>query len=110
MPGRTSSKKSKKKVKSLEEVLKTIRENAPTLKAMKIRHLDLFGSFVRGEQKTTSDVDILVEFSEPVGFFHFYDVKAFLEEVLGRPVDLVVEDALRPEMRTGIMRELVRAS
>ena len=99
-----------KKVQNLKQALTAIQKKSEDLKKLKVLHLGLFGSFARENQKPSSDVDILVEFNEPVGFFHFYDVKIFLESILGRKVDLIVEDALRPEMRERIKEELVSAS
>jgi hypothetical protein len=99
-----------RKVKNLNDVRRIIHKQSEKLKELKIRRLMVFGSFARGDQKSSSDIDLLVEFTEPIGFFHFYDVKFFLENVLGRHVDLVVEDAIRPEFEERIMRELVSAS
>jgi predicted nucleotidyltransferase len=103
-------KKRPRKLQTLDEILKVIRKHLSQLKEMKVRHLTVFGSFARGEQRASSDIDLLIEFSEAVGFFHFYDVKTFLEKILGREVDLVVEDAIRPEFHDQIKREMVRAS
>ena len=52
--------------------------------------LGLFGSFVRGEATETSDIDVLVELSEPT-FDHYMDLKFYLEKIFSRNVDLVVE-------------------
>lgn len=80
----------------IKEILKT---SKPTLKKeFKVREIGIFGSCVRGEESEDSDVDILVEFSEPVGW-EFVDVKEFLQEVLGRKVDLVTLRALKPQLR-----------
>ena len=70
----------------------------------------IFGSFARGEQTAKSDIDILAEFSEPIGLLHFFEVRAYLEGILGRKVDLAVEDSIRPEMRERIRREMIRAA
>ncbi|MBM4395593.1 MAG: nucleotidyltransferase family protein [Deltaproteobacteria bacterium] len=74
-----------------------------------IRSLDLFGSVARGEAGPGSDVDILVAFApgERVGLFRFLRLKETLERLLGRPVDLVTRDAIKPRMRAAILQELV---
>ncbi len=58
----------------------------------------------------TSDVDVLVEFERPVGAFEFLDVKDLLADVLGRQVDLVTPEAVKPWMRDRVEREAVRAA
>jgi predicted nucleotidyltransferase len=73
----------------------------------KVRELGIFGSYVRGEQGPRSDVDVLVEFSQPVGFFHFLDLEDYLESLIGLKVDLVTKKALKPRMGANIVRELV---
>ena len=80
------------------------------LRALGVASVVLFGSVVRGEAKAGSDVDVLVRFSKPVGFFEFLDTKAFLESLLGHPVDLVTEDALKPQLRGRIVAEAVRVA
>jgi uncharacterized protein len=103
-------KKKQKKIKNLKDVLTAIRDNQENLKKLKIRHLTVFGSFARGDQKDKSDVDLLIEFTGPVGFFHFYDVKVFLEGLLSRRVDLVVKDAIKPEIYQMIKKDMIRAA
>lgn len=68
--------------------------------------IGLFGSFARGEQTEDSDVDILVEFTEPVGW-EFIDLKDELEEILGKKVDLVTKNALKPQMKNDILKEVI---
>jgi predicted nucleotidyltransferase len=74
----------------------------------KVARIGVFGSFARGEQTETSDVDILVEFSAPVGW-EFIDLKDDLEALLGRRVDLVTVPALKPQLKAGILSEVVFA-
>ena len=57
-----------------------------------------------------SDVDLLVEFSVPVGLFEFVRLRRFLEEILGARVDLVTPGALKPQLRQAVLREAVRAA
>ena len=87
-----------------------LREHRADLERLGVKSLALFGSAARGEARQDSDVDLLVEFSRPVGLFHFMEVKEFLEEVLGRRVDLVNPDALKPQLREAILEEAVDAA
>ncbi|NPV79251.1 MAG: nucleotidyltransferase family protein [Firmicutes bacterium] len=72
----------------------------------KVKEIGLFGSCIRGEQTEGSDVDILVEFSAPIGW-EFIDLKDFLESLLGLKVDLVTGGALKPQMKDRILQEVV---
>ena len=72
-----------------------------------VKRIGFFGSFVRSEQKETSDIDILVEFEKGAKTFDNYmNLKFFLEEVFGRKVDLVIIDALKPDIKDRILKEV----
>jgi predicted nucleotidyltransferase len=71
-----------------------------------IRQLGVFGSTARGEARPYSDVDVLVEFSAPVGF-EVADLAIELEALLGRRVDLLTRGALPPRLAPFIERDLV---
>ena len=73
-----------------------------------VKRIGVFGSFARGDEKAESDVDILVELVEPT-FDHYMDLKFRLEEVLQRPVDLVLEDKIKKRLKPIIEREVVYA-
>ncbi len=73
----------------------------------KVKTLGIFGSYVQELQKNTSDIDILVEFIEPVGFFEFLGLEEYLEELLGTKVDLVSKKALKPHIGKHILNETV---
>lgn len=77
-----------------------------------VASLALFGSVVRDEATSSSDVDLLVEFDgRPVGLFHLSRTQHYLEAVLGVPrVDLVLRDAVKPALRDKILREAVYAA
>lgn len=70
-----------------------------------VHDLALFGSVARDEAGTSSDVDILVSFDGPATADRYFGLQFFLEDLLGRPVDLVTDKALRPELRPYIERE-----
>jgi len=88
------------------EVLDILREHEDELKKrFAVRRIGVFGSFARGEQKKRSDVDVLVEFAKPVGFFHFIELEMHLEKLFGRKVDLVTKNALKPYIKERILAE-----
>lgn len=90
-----------------DTVIERLRTNRSLLEKLGIKSLALFGSVARGEANPQSDVDLLVEFSQPVGLFEFIRVQQALEALLGCPVDLVTPDALRESMRTTVMAEAI---
>ncbi len=70
--------------------------------------LALFGSTARDTARHDSDIDVLVKFDGPATSARYFGVQFFLEDLLGRPVDLVTDKALRPELRPFIEKEAVR--
>jgi len=73
----------------------------------RIKEISIFGSVVRAEETGLSDVDILVDFSEPIGFFAFLELEEYLQQILGRKVDLVSRKALKPKIGERILKEAV---
>ena len=73
-----------------------------------VKRIGVFGSFARGDDRADSDIDILVELAEPT-FDHYMDLKFKLEEVLQRPVDLVLADSIKARLKPIIEREVVYA-
>jgi uncharacterized protein len=93
-----------------EEILQKLKTLKPELQARyKVREIGLFGSIIRGEQKETSDIDILVEFEQPIGFFKFLELEEYLSSQLSRKVDLVSKKALKPRIGSAILKEVVPA-
>jgi predicted nucleotidyltransferase len=74
-----------------------------------VKSIGIFGSYARDEQVQTSDIDILVEFEGPIGFFKFIKLENYLTEKLGAKVDLVTPDALKPLIKSEIIQETVYA-
>ena len=72
---------------------------------MGVRKIGLFGSFKRGQAGRKSDIDILVVLAQPT-FDSYMDVKFYLEDLFGRKVDLVMEDALKPRLRPYILADV----
>ena len=73
-----------------------------------MRKLGLFGSRARGESSASSDLDFLVEFDEK-SFDNYVGLKIFLEELFSCPVDLVLDNALKPRLRSRILEETIYA-
>ncbi len=73
----------------------------------RVRGIELFGSYVRGEQKRESDIDLLVDFEEDADLFDLTGLALFLEEKLGERVDVISKRALRKEIREGVLKEVV---
>ncbi len=98
--------KKKDKVLSRSKVLEVLSHAKPDLiQRFGVVQLMLFGSTVLDEYKPGSDVDILVSFDGPATSQHFFGVQFHLEDVLGCPIDLVTEKALRKELRPFIEQE-----
>ena len=88
------------------QILIALAEQEQRLRAFGVQRLGLFGSFVRGEQSADSDVDLLVEFRPDCKTFkNFMDLSFFLEELLGREVELVTTDALSTHIGPRILQE-----
>ncbi|UCE17575.1 MAG: nucleotidyltransferase family protein [Gemmatimonadota bacterium] len=93
-----------------EKILRKLDALKPELKArFNVREIGLFGSFVREEEMETSDIDILVEFEKPIGFFKFMELEEYLELQLKRKVDLVSKKALKPFIGQYILEEVITA-
>ena len=89
-------------------VLQTLSEHKAVLvQRFGVASLALFGSTARDAAKPDSDVDLLVGFIGPATSAQFFGVQFFLEDLLGCPVDLVTEKALRPELRPYVLKDAV---
>jgi hypothetical protein len=94
-----------------DDVLLILKQkNAEMAKRFGVKTLLLFGSVARNEATTTSDVDLLVEFNRPVGYFGLFALQDYLEKLLGCPVDLGTPDSLKPYIRERVMEEMIRVS
>ncbi len=92
------------------EILRMLNEELPHLsKEFKVKSIGVFGSLERGEQTEESDVDLLVDFIKPIGFFKFIELEDYLSEKLGLGVDLVTRDALKPIIKDRILEEALFA-
>jgi hypothetical protein len=79
----------------------------PILEKYNIKRAGLFGSYVRGDMREDSDIDILVEIEEDISLLDFVGIKLEIEEILGKKVDLVEYDTIKPLIKEKIIREQV---
>ena len=96
---------------SLDAVIKRLVAHAADLKGRGILHAAVFGSVARGEAGEKSDVDVLVELDSEAGLtlLDYVAVQLYLEQVLGRPVDMANRKTLKPLLRDQILAEAVDA-
>ncbi len=86
-------------MKNLEEIKETLAKHKEILKKFKVKEMGLFGSYVRGEQREGSDIDILVEFEETPTLLEFVELENYLTEILGVKVDLVMKKTLKQGLK-----------
>jgi len=92
-------------MKEINEILKAHKEEL--YKKYSVIEIGLFGSLVRGEQKKRSDIDILVEFEKIPDLLQFINLERYLSKLLKKKVDLVRKEAIRPELKSVILSEVV---
>lgn len=93
---------------NLETVSGLLKQRQADLRQHGVKSLSVFGSLARGESTPKSDIDLLVEFDQPVSLFEFIRLKLYLEALTGRRVDLVTPDAIRPAMRDAILQSTAK--
>jgi len=92
----------------LDSIKKIINDHRQELKErFKITEIGIFGSYVRGEQKRRSDIDILVEFGEPVSLLDLVGAENYISDLIRTKVDLVPKKDVRPELKERILNEVV---
>jgi len=95
-------------MKSIQEVKKELLLLKPILnKRFKVETIEIFGSYARSEQNETSDIDLLVTYSQMVSFFTIYDLEKFLQRKLGVKVDVVSKKFLNPNIKDKVLQEAV---
>ena len=94
--------------RSLEKILEILRQQLPMLtERYSVETLEVFGSYVRSEQKKDRDLDILVTFKEVPSLLTFLAIENYLSDLLGVKVDLVMKDSLKPKIDQKILREAI---
>ncbi len=97
-------------MKKLEEIKGKLSQHKKELKKeYKVKEIGIFGSYVRGEQKKRSDIDVLIEFEESsnLTLLDFIRLENYLSEILGIKVDLVEKHALKPRIGKHVLEEVV---
>jgi uncharacterized protein len=94
-------------IREYMEIIDLLRSHAGDIKArFAVKRIGLFGSYARGEQKSSSDIDILVEFEKPT-FRNFMDLSFYLEDLFGREVDLVTIRGLHSRIRPYVEKDVI---
>jgi predicted nucleotidyltransferase len=99
----TLNQKIENKLSHIEETLRTNKRYLN--KRYGVKELGIFGSYLHREQKTRSDLDLLVEFEEPIGLFDFIRLENELTRLTGIKVDLVVKEALKQRIKDKVIKE-----
>ena len=89
------------------DAIDLVQSHQQELRKLGVNALNLFGSVVRDQANLQSNVDILVELDESVGFFEFFQIKHYLEDLFQCPVDLGTVDALKEHLRQLILEEVI---
>ncbi|MGK7900952.1 MAG: nucleotidyltransferase family protein [Hormoscilla sp.] len=97
------------KIPKRDEILAIIAAHREKLQAMGVKSLELFGSVARNEATPDSDVDFLVEFDRPVGYFRLLEIQYYLEDILDYPVDLGTKKALKEHLREPVLEDVINA-
>ena len=94
--------------KKIDRIIMELRENKPVLEEKySVKNLEVFGSYVLGEQRKGSDLDVLVEFSKTIDLFKYMELEEFMSKKLGVKVDLVMKDTLKPRIKDRILNEAI---
>jgi len=95
-------------MKKIDEIKSILEKHLQDIdEKYKVAEIGIFGSYVKGEQKETSDIDVLVEFKENIGLLKFIEMENYLTDLLGIKVDLVMKSALKPRIGKHILEETV---
>ena len=95
-------------MKSLKDVNEILKEHKEELfQKYSVVEIGVFGSFVRGEEKRGSDIDILVEFEKVPDLLEFIALEEYLRKLLKKKVDLIRKEAVRHELKDRILKEVV---
>ncbi len=93
---------------SLNEIKRSLTAQKSILQnKYKINRLGIFGSYVRGEQKNKSDLDILIDYEETPSLITLIEIENLLSELLGIKVDLVTHIGIKPQLRSYILEEVI---
>jgi uncharacterized protein len=95
-------------MRTLAEISNILRQHITEFQEKyKVKEIGIFGSYVKGQQNESSDVDILVEFDDTPDLLTFLEFEGYVEKILGEKTDMVRKKALRLELRDDILRDVV---
>lgn len=95
-------------MRKLDDIMNELRRLRPQLqRRYPIRQMGVFGSYVHGNQREDSDLDVLVELGDGIGLIELIGLKQELSDAIGLNVDLVTKDALKPRIGRRILSEVV---
>ncbi|XRP97637.1 nucleotidyltransferase family protein [Methanocaldococcus sp. 16A] len=96
-------------MKTLNEIKKILLEHKKELKEKyKIKSIAIFGSYARGEQKETSDIDILIDYYEPISLLKLIELENYLSELFGIKVDVITKNSIHnPYLKKSIEKDLI---
>ena len=95
-------------MKNVEDIEKIIeREKEKLLRGYKIKNIGIFGSYAKNSAKEKSDIDLIVEFEEPVSLLGVIKAENYLTELLGIKVDLVSKEDIRKELKETHLKEVI---
>jgi predicted nucleotidyltransferase len=89
----------------LDEIRAKLAAHRAELDRFHVRSVSVFGSRARGDARPDSDIDLIVEFSKPVGFIHFFKVEEYLAQLLGRKIDMTTPGGLHPRLKDAILKD-----
>ncbi|OEU41862.1 DNA polymerase III subunit beta [Methanosarcina sp. Ant1] len=94
-------------LKDADYFIRILKQHLPEIREKySVSYLGVFGSYIRGEQTSDSDLDVLVEFDEKPGLFEYIELEDYLSDLLGVKVDLVMKSALKPNIGKNILNEV----
>lgn len=95
-------------LKDAHYFIKILRQHFPEIKEKySVSYLGIFGSYIRGEQTSESDLDVLVEFDEIPGLLKYIELEYYLSDLLGIKVDLVHRSGLKPNVGKSVLNEVI---
>ncbi len=94
-------------MKELEIIFEKVKTHkSEIITKYNIKEIGIFGSYIRGEERTNSDIDVLVDFSQPIDLFRFLELEEYLSELCNKKVDLVSRKSLKPNIGKQILSEV----
>lgn len=95
-------------LKNADHFIRILRQHLPEIREKySVSYLGVFGSYVRGEQTSESDLDVLVEFDETPGLLKYIELEYYLSDLLGVKVDLITRTGLKPNVGKHILNEVI---